>query len=158
MGFVTPLLSLTRFAWKGFPATEAKGQDSAAHAVSNDSKLGQKLALNIELAGSGLSLCAADDSDSSRLLQDTNAYPNVFTLRKSRTRRRNSATRSGKTAASPAQRELPLQLPPAPESLQLKIVQREPQKQPECLLISGRMADVCAALERLAKTEQMLHP
>ncbi|MDR3067846.1 MULTISPECIES: hypothetical protein [Comamonas] len=36
----------------------------------------------------------------------------------------------------------------------LKIVQREPRKQPECLLISGRMADVCAALERMALHEQ----
>ncbi len=36
----------------------------------------------------------------------------------------------------------------------LKIVQREPRKQPECLLICGRMADVCAALERMALHEQ----
>ncbi|MGB6096065.1 MAG: hypothetical protein WBF95_07190 [Comamonas thiooxydans] len=36
----------------------------------------------------------------------------------------------------------------------LKIVQREPRSQPECLLISGRMADVCAALERMALHEQ----
>ena len=36
----------------------------------------------------------------------------------------------------------------------LKIVQREPHSQPECLLISGRMADVCAALERMALHEQ----
>ena len=31
----------------------------------------------------------------------------------------------------------------------LRIIQRSPQEQPECLFISGRMADVCAALERL---------
>ncbi|WP_156920031.1 hypothetical protein [Comamonas composti] len=31
----------------------------------------------------------------------------------------------------------------------LRIVQRRPVDRPECLLISGRMADVCAALERM---------
>ena len=31
----------------------------------------------------------------------------------------------------------------------LRIIQRSPQEQPECLFISGRMADVCAALERM---------
>lgn len=36
----------------------------------------------------------------------------------------------------------------------LRIVQREPGKHPECLFISGRMADVCAALERMALAEQ----
>lgn len=36
----------------------------------------------------------------------------------------------------------------------LRIVQREPSKHPECLFISGRMADVCAALERMALDEQ----
>ncbi|NIF82551.1 hypothetical protein F3J24_03380 [Comamonas sp. Tr-654] len=41
-----------------------------------------------------------------------------------------------------------------PSARLLKIVQREPRKQPECLLISGRMADVCAALERMVLNEQ----
>lgn len=36
----------------------------------------------------------------------------------------------------------------------LRIVQHEPGKHPECLFISGRMADVCAALERMALAEQ----
>jgi len=43
---------------------------------------------------------------------------------------------------------------PPPSARLLKIVQREPRKQPECLLISGRMADVCAALERMVLNEQ----
>lgn len=81
-------------------------------------------------------------------------YSNVFTMRKSRTR--SKAARA--PAASAAQMALPLQhsdqAPTEPRTL--KIVQREPRKQPECLLISGRMADVCAALERMARNERAL--
>ena len=42
------------------------------------------------------------------------------------------------------------------EHKQLRIVQREPLQQPARLVISGRMADVCAALENLAAQEK--HP
>jgi len=55
---------------------------------------------------------------------------------------------------------MPLPLEAAPACSQprmLRIVQREPRNQPECLLISGRMADVCAALERMAANEGALH-
>lgn len=81
---------------------------------------------------------------------------NVISFSKAR---RRSQQRRGKAARSTdhgdAQLILPLQ--PAQPALQatpelpsgLRIIQRSPQEQPECLFISGRMADVCAALERM---------
>ena len=91
------------------------------------------------------------------------AYVNVFTLRKVRTRV-GSKLRPAEhpaAAAAPALASRPLHAQPdtAPQQTPpiLKIVQREPRKQPECLLISGRMADVCAALERMARNERALH-
>lgn len=84
------------------------------------------------------------------LPEEPQLQPAVFTMRRSRSRRRPAA------ASSPAaQMALPLQAEPA--CSQLRIVQREPRKQPECLMISGRMADVCAALERMAANERALH-
>ncbi|MBV8248392.1 MAG: hypothetical protein JO200_08055 [Comamonas sp.] len=80
------------------------------------------------------------------------SHNNVFTRRKSR--RRSSA----KAGPLNAQLTLPLQTEALDrqEPRVLKIVQREPRNQPECLLISGRMADVCAALERMARNEHTL--
>lgn len=136
MGFTAPWLSLTGFAWKFFPSVT--GQTPVAPAANNDS--GPDCTVS---AGSG-----------SALLE---TYPNVLTMRKSRTRSRNTAVRSGKASTAPIQLTLPLPANDCAQPRLLKIVQREPQKQPECLLISGRMADVCAALERMARTEQALH-
>ena len=86
-------------------------------------------------------------------------YPNVFTMRKSRTRSSSRQQPARKAAVDEAQLCLPLTQEADKEEQAvrtLKIVQREPRKQPECLLISGRMADVCAALERMARNERAL--
>ena len=129
MGFATPLLSLTGLSLKVFPA-----------ALSANS--------------SQLAPCTQDEQ-----ADFSNHYPNVFTMRKSSKRRisRRSAGRaSGSSQNNSAQLALPwlIEEAPAPAApRQLKIVQREPRKQPECLTISGRMADVCAALERMACNE-----
>ena len=129
MGFATPLLSLTRLSLKVFPA-----------ALSANSSL--------------LAPCAQDEQ-----ADFSNHYPNVFTMRKSsnrRTSRRSAGRASGSRQNNSAQLALPWLIEEAPVATaprQLKIVQREPRKQPECLTISGRMADVCAALERMACNE-----
>lgn len=39
----------------------------------------------------------------------------------------------------------------------LRIVQHSPHEKPECLFISGRMADVCAALERMDRLSSPVH-
>ena len=148
MGFTAPLLSLTRFAWKIFPVAAAAGQPSAAWAASNDSGPD-----HVDGSSSG----SAQEQKQAQRFQGTGAYPNVITLRSSRTRRRNSAGRYGKPVAAQQQLALPLQAADSTQPRLLRIVQREPQKQPECLLISGRMADVCAALERMAGAEQVWH-
>lgn len=86
------------------------------------------------------------------LPEEPQLQPAVFTMRRSRSRRRPAA------ASPAAQMALPLQAEPAcSQPRMLRIVQREPRKQPECLMISGRMADVCAALERMAANERALH-
>ena len=129
MGFATPLLSLTRLSLKVFPA-----------GLSANSSL--------------LAPCAQDEQ-----VDFSNHYPNVFTMRKSsnrRTSRRSAGRASGSSQNNSAQLALPWLIEEAPVATaprQLKIVQREPRKQPECLTISGRMADVCAALERMACNE-----
>ena len=129
MGFATPLLSLTRLSLKVFPA-----------ALSANSSL--------------LAPCAQDEQ-----ADFSNHYPNVFTMRKSsnrRTSRRSAGRASGSSQNNSAQLAPPWLIEEAPVATthrQLKIVQREPRKQPECLTISGRMADVCAALERMACNE-----
>jgi hypothetical protein len=85
--------------------------------------------------------------------EEPQIQPAVFTMRRSRSRRRTAP------ASSPsAQMALPLQAEaPCKQPHMLRIVQREPRKQPECLMISGRMADVCAALERMAAHESARH-
>ena len=140
MGFATPLLSLTGLSLKLFPAVMSAN-------VAN-------LACAEPANGSHAAYSGADEQ------QDFSThYPNVFTMRKRSTRRtsRSGAGRSRNPApANAAQLSLPWlsdesDAPATPPLL--KIVQREPRKQPECLLISGRMADVCAALERMACNE-----
>ncbi|PIG09309.1 hypothetical protein [Comamonas sp. 26] len=85
-------------------------------------------------------------------------YTSIPVMRANRSRRRNTSTRfNNKAKANTASPQLSLALPAeaAPAATrQLKILQREPRKQPECMFISGRMADVCAALERMALNEQ----
>ena len=131
MGFATPLLSLTSLSLKVFPT-----------ALSANS--------------SQLAPCAQDEQ-----ADFSNHYPNVFTMRKSsnrRTSRRSASRASGSSQNNSAQLALPWLIEEAPVATaprELKIVQREPRKQPECLTISGRMADVCAALERMALNEHV---
>ena len=77
--------------------------------------------------------------------------------------RRRSQQRRSKSARLPEHRDAQLLLPlqpelpslPADQALPsgLRIIQRSPQEQPECLFISGRMADVCAELDRLVAME-----
>ena len=130
MEFAKPLLALTRWKLKVFPVSPSANLCSIAAPAP-----------------------ASPNQSENIVVQ--NAYLNVFTMRKSRTR--SKATRS---AAPPSPRlSLPLQTD-ADAALAtartLKIVQREPSKQPECLLISGRMADVCAALENMARNERAM--
>lgn len=90
------------------------------------------------------------------LPEEPQAQPAVFTMRRSRSRSRRRTAAASSPAA--AQMALPLQAEPAcSQPRLLRIVQREPRKQPECLMISGRMADVCAALERMAAHESTRH-
>lgn len=139
MGFALPLLSLTRFALQAHRhaavrenlASQASSQAPARPARSQP-------------RGAMLSNSPSED---------TRARPAVFTMRRSRSRRRATAP-----AVPSAQMPLPLEAAPAcSQPRMLRIVQREPRNQPECLLISGRMADVCAALERMAANEGALH-
>ena len=130
MGFAAPLLSLTRLSLKVFPAALSANTGRRAS-------------------------CAQDEQT-----DFSNHYPNVFTMRKS-SKRQTSRRSAGRSTSANQTNSAQLNLPwlaeedttsPATPRL-LKIVQREPRKQPECLLISGRMADVCAALERMERSE-----
>jgi hypothetical protein len=69
----------------------------------------------------------------------------VLTLHQARSRRRSRYVRSPAPAAGSAMAAVP--------SGRLRIVQHAPGERPECLFISGRMADVCAALERMEASQ-----
>ena len=142
MEFAKPLLSLTRWKLNTLAVTPSANQPQTHTDIQPPAD-----ALQDTTSASGF--CTA--------------YVNVFTMRKVRTRV-SSKLRPAEhpaTAATPTQASRPLHAQPdtAPQQTPpiLKIVQREPRKQPECLLISGRMADVCAALERMARNERALH-
>lgn len=107
-----------------------------------------RLAVGIRLPA----LCAQTETQSGLRAPPSQSYV-VLTLNKSRSRGRRRG-RSSTGAATNAQMPLPLQLAkeePAPAAL--RIIQHAPQERPECLFISGRMADVCAALERMEARE-----
>lgn len=76
-------------------------------------------------------------------------------MRANRSRgRKSSAISRSRASRDPSQLlAVPAQIKSTPHKA-LRIVQHEPGKHPECLFISGRMADVCAALERMALAEQ----
>ena len=137
MEFAKPLLSLTRLSLKIFQVSPSANLSAEE--------------MDIPLPQSG-------NAGSASGFHTT--YSNVFTMRKSRTRSsgRSKSTRKAAAASEDTQLTLPLQHSESTsaEPRTLKIVQREPRKQPECLLISGRMADVCAALERMAHNEHAL--
>jgi len=135
MGFATSLQALTRLTLKSLPATLSLNPNFSSDDASETAAEHVSFTTNRPKAKQiGIPVIRANRSRS-RLGSKT-LPPQVF-------------------AATPE-----LQSPIADQSMQaasprlLKIVQREPRKQPECLLICGRMADVCAALERMALHEQ----
>ncbi|RDI10791.1 hypothetical protein [Comamonas sp. AG1104] len=135
MGFATSLQALTRLTLKSLPATLSLNPNFSSDDASETAAEHVSFTTNRPKAKQiGVPVIRANRSRS-RLGSKT-LPPQVF-------------------AATPE-----LHSPIADQSMQaasprlLKIVQREPSKQPECLLICGRMADVCAALERMALHEQ----
>ena len=135
MGFATSLQALTRLTLKSLPATLSLNPNFSSDDASETAAEHVSFTTNRPKAKQiGIPVMRANRSRS-RLGSKT-LPPQVF-------------------AATPE-----LQSPIADQSMQaasprlLKIVLREPRKQPECLLICGRMADVCAALERMALHEQ----
>ncbi|MDR0215225.1 MAG: hypothetical protein LBJ15_14620 [Comamonas sp.] len=135
MEFAKPLLALTRWKLRVFPVFPSANLSSIEHPS--------------QPSPSRIEDLVADGFQSAHL--------NVFTMRKSRTRSNTKRSQAARNTA-PASPQ-PLQTgsgAPSTAPHILKIVQREPRKQPECLLISGRMADVCAALERMARNERAM--
>lgn len=135
MGFATSLQALTRLTLKSLPAT---------------------LSLNPNFSSDDASKAAAEHVSftTNRPKAKQISIP-VIRANRSRSRLGSKTLPPQVFAATPE-----LHSPIADQSMQaasprlLKIVQREPRRQPECLLICGRMADVCAALERMALHEQ----
>ncbi len=77
----------------------------------------------------------------------------VLTLNKARSRNRRNKNGRRPAQGSNVQMPLPLETASeAPAPAALRIIQRSPE-QPERLFISGRMADVCEALERMEARE-----
>lgn len=148
MGFAASLQSLTRLSLKVLP-------------------FAPPASLNFNGSSQTLSSDSHDAAEEPAPLIPSSFEPEGFKLthtsipviRANHSRRRNTSTRvnnkaKANTTAS-AQLPLALQAEAAPAATrQLKILQREPRKQPECIFISGRMADVCAALERMTLNEQ----
>lgn len=86
----------------------------------------------------------------------------ILTLSKARSRRHARKNGTGASVLGGT----PLGAPPltehaaAPGAMArppLRIVQHSPHEKPECLFISGRMADVCAALERMDRLSSPVH-
>ncbi|BDR09958.1 hypothetical protein CTR2_R32960 [Comamonas thiooxydans] len=135
MGFATSLQALTRLTLKSLPATLSLNPNFSSDDASDTAAKPASFTTNRPKAKQISIPVMRANRGRSRLGSNT-LCPQTF-------------------AATPE-----LQSPITDESRQaasprlLKIVQREPRKQPECLLICGRMADVCAALERMALHEQ----
>lgn len=135
MGFATSLQALTRLPLKSLPATLSLNPNFSSDDASETAAEPVSFTTNRPKAKQ-ISIPVMRANRSRSCLGSKTLPPQVF-------------------AATPE-----LQSPIADQSMQaasprlLKIVQREPRKQPECLLICGRMADVCAALERMALHEQ----
>lgn len=145
MGFAASLQSLTRLSLKVLPFASPTIQSFNASAHSSDShdpaeKVASFIPSSFEPEGFKLT------------------HTSIPVMRANRSRRRSTGARvNNKAKAKTASAQLTLALPaeaPPTVTRQLKILQREPRKQPECMFISGRMADVCAALERMALNEQ----
>lgn len=135
MGFATSLQTLTRLTLKSLPATLSLSpnfsSDDASKAAAEPVSLtsnrpkAKQISIPVMRANRGRSRLGSK----TLYPQAIAATPELQSL----------VTDESRQAAAPRL---------------LKIVQREPRKQPECLLICGRMADVCAALERMALHEQ----
>ncbi|MBL5978233.1 hypothetical protein JAO85_13155 [Comamonas sp. NyZ500] len=137
MGFATSLQTLTRLTLKSLPATLSLSPNFSSDDASKAAAEPVSLTSNRPKAKQiSIPVMRANRGRSRSRLGSKTLYPQAI-------------------AATPE-----LQSLVTDESTQaaaprlLKIVQREPRKQPECLLICGRMADVCAALERMALHEQ----
>ncbi|QXZ10899.1 hypothetical protein KUF54_06790 [Comamonas sp. Y33R10-2] len=168
MGFATSLQSLTRLSLKVLPFASAT---SLSFESSNSKSIKSSETTESEPASF---IPSSFETEEFKL-----THTSIPFMRANRSRRRSSNSintgarvnsKAKANAAHIAATQLPLALPaqagPAPvlsataastaASGQVKILQREPRKQPECMYISGRMADVCAALERMALNEQAL--
>lgn len=140
MGFTTSLQSLTRLSIKVLPS--ALSASPSLHSSDTQNKTAEPAVFQP----------STFEQDDFKL---TYSIP---VMRANRTRSRSASVRiNRKTKASIASAQQPLPLPaeasPGSSPHMLKIVQREPRNHPECLFISGRMADVCAALERMTLNE-----
>lgn len=167
MGFATSLQSLTRLSLKVLPfasATSLSFESSTINSIKSSQATEPEPASFIP---------SSFETEEFKL-----THTSIPFMRANRSRRRSNSISTGArvnskakaNAAHIATTQLPLALPaqagPAvvlsataastAASGQVKILQREPRKQPECMYISGRMADVCAALERMALNEQAL--
>ena len=145
MGFAASLQSLTRLSLKIRPFSPAASLsfNASTQTLSSDSHDTAEEPVSSSFEPEGFKL----------------THTSIPVIRANRSRRRNTSTRvNNKAKANTASAQLLLALPAeaAPAATrQLKILQREPRKQPECMFISGRMADVCAALERMALNEHV---
>lgn len=135
MGFATSLQTLTRLTLKSLPATLSLNQNFGSDDASKAAAEPVSLTTNRPKAKQISIPVMRANRGRSRLGSNT-LYPQAFAAPPEL---QSLVTDESTQAASPRL---------------LKIVQREPRKQPECLLICGRMADVCAALERMALHEQ----
>lgn len=163
MGFATSLQSLTRLSLKVLPfasATSLRFESSTINSIKSSQATEPEPASFIP---------SSFETEEFKL-----THTSIPFMRANRSRRRSSISNGSRVnskakanAAIITATQLPLALPPqaapaavlsapAATTLQVKILQREPRKQPECMYISGRMADVCAALERMALNEQAL--
>ena len=144
MGFAASLQSLTRLSLKVLPFAPPASLNfkASTQTLSSDSHDAAEEPVSSSFEPEGFKL----------------THTSIPVMRANRSRRRNTSTRvNNKAKANTASPQLSLALPAeaAPAATrQLKILQREPRKQPECMFISGRMADVCAALERMTLNEQ----
>jgi hypothetical protein len=134
MGFATSLQALTRLTLKGQPAT---------------------LSLNPNFSSDDASEAAAEPVSftTNRPKAKQISIPCHARQPRPQSSRQQYALSSGLCSDTRAAIANNRRVEQAASPRLLKIVQREPQ-QPECLLICGRMADVCAALERMALHEQ----
>ena len=135
MGFATSLQTLTRLTLKSLPATLSFNPNLSSDDASKAAAEPVSLTTNRPKAKQISIPVMRANRGRSRLGSNT-LYPQAFAAPPEL---QSLVTDESTQAASPRL---------------LKIVQREPRKQPECLLICGRMADVCAALERMALHEQ----